>query len=408
MKEMLKILFDLSFYYTLSGFYLYLFTQTHPSPWGVSLLILSACAFLALKRGSGKLDHPPLFTAVSIACCALPAVVFAFNLTFPQVLQLLPAWAFVCFTLLDGRIYTTRSDFKKHFKFTAKLFAVVIPGFFVLDIVESTVSGVVSGVIPYLIVYFLAGICLMRILREEGKLTARRNIIVLQIFLVVCIAFTVLQGPQYITLAMRFLYWEVLTRLIVGVALVIGVVFNGLLWVLAQLLSIDLHDEEEQINFVFGEAEAVLSEMPAWFTIVVAVFITAVAVFLVFLAFKIIRKLLGRKNKAVRANLYTEELERLEKSGRRKWGGIIRPKDPREAVRWYYRKYLKEGISRGAEPKRSDTSLRILDKYSPYFPDRDPGKLRDLYILSRYRFRTETAKHDADAAASAWRDLKAK
>jgi hypothetical protein len=97
----------------------------------------------------------------------------------------------------------------------------------------------------------------------------------------------------------------------------------------------------------------------------------------------------------------------LQKSGRDvKKGGIFRPRDPRLAVRWYYRKYLKEGVIRGALPSRADTSRRILHKYSPFFPAEGAEKLRELYIVSRYNYGKEISKTDADNAAKAWREIK--
>ncbi|MCL2663537.1 MAG: hypothetical protein FWE83_09460 [Oscillospiraceae bacterium] len=404
MKEVLKILFDLSFYYALSGYFLYLFTGNHPSAWGVPLLTISACAFILLTRtaeaqeGSffaSRTRHSKAVIICSIICCALPGALFAFGISFRQIMQFLPAWVYLIFTLLSGRIHTTREDFKKHFSFTGRIFMLMIPVFAFVR-----VEGALAGAIPYAILYLMTGVCLMRVLRDDGRLTVRRNIAVLLSLLLVSVAFAILQAPQLILSAIGFIYEHIIARLLVGMA-------TALFWLLGISLLEGTLEPEELPNQMPGEFIAegtTLPEMAGWL-VAIPIIITICIVVLVI--FRIFRRLLGNNWIENRVSVYTEKHERLQKQGRsRKRSGIFRPRDPRLAVRWYYRKYLKEGIIRGAQPSRTDTSMSILHKYNPFFPAEDAEKLRELYIVSRYNYGKKISKADVSNAAKTWREMK--
>jgi hypothetical protein len=420
MKELLKILFDLSFYYALSGYFFFLFTENHPSVWGLPLLMLSACLFIRFTRSSkppepgggftpgdgfsqgdgsiaSRIRHSKIVLICAIISCALPGALFAFGISFWQTIQFLPAWAFLVFTLLSGRIYTTLEDFKRHFSFTGKLFLLVlIPWFFIF----SMVGGALAAAIPYAILYLITGVCLMRVLRDDGKLAVRRNIVVLLALLLVSIVFAMLQAPQLILSAAWFIYQHVIARLITVMSVVLFFLMFG-------IGPGEIAYEEEipiQLPNELIDSGNEMLEFTGW---LVAVPIFIVLGCVVLAIFRIFRRLLGNKRFEKRVRVYTEEHERLQKPERgSKIGGILRPRDPRLAVRWYYRKYLKEGIIRGAHPSRADTSQRILKKFSPYFPAAGAERLRELYIVSRYNYVKEISKADSDNAAKAWREMK--
>ena len=392
MKEVLKILFDLSFYYALSGYFFYLFTGNNPSAWGMLLLTISACAFIRLR-------HIKAVLICSIASCAIPGALFAFGISFWQIIQFLPAWAFLVFTLLSGRIHTTREDFQKHFSFTGRLFLLTILGVFAFARIEGVLAGAIAVAIPYAILYLMVGVCLMRILRDDGKLTVMRNIIVLLVLLLVSIAFAMLQAPQLVLNTIGFIYQHIISRLLVGIATAIGYAISLLNF---RQLEYNQDESTHVPEWALGP-DGSIDGSPEWLAVVAIIFIlpAAIAIFLIF------RRLLGNKKTEKRVRVYTEEHERLQKPER---GGIrvgiLRPRDPRLAVRWYYRKYLKEGIVRGAKPSHADTSKRILQKYNPFFPSEGAEKLRELYIVSRYNYNKEIPKSDPDNAAKAWRELR--
>lgn len=409
MVEVCKILFDLCFYYTLSGFYLYIFSGAYPSNWGIPVMLLSAIAFSALKKRIPGFERPgdsKTALLVTAVCCALPVLLLLLDLTLGQIIQFLPAWAYYAYTIWNGRIYTDRGEFEGHFGFTGKLLGLAAFGF----VAFSRIGGAISGAIPYLLVYLLTGICLMRVLREEGKLARGRNIVVVLILLLGSIVLTVAQTPQIILSAAGFIYNNIIARILIGVAVAIGAIMYGFILAvtrLVALLSVGGRGSEayDSLNETAQELfeDVTMRETPVWLETAAMLLLALAVAFVIFL---ILRRLLGNKAEKTKVRYYSEEQERLQKHERRKMGGVIRPADPRQVVRWYYRKYLKEGVSRGLESAPSDTSLSISKKCSPFFPEDDTAGLRDLYIKARYRYSAEIPKTDANTASEIWRRLK--
>ena len=412
MIEVCKILFDLCFYYTLSGFYLYTITRNYPSAWGIPILMVSAVAGVLLRNRRPVSDTAgtrggEAILPITVVCCALPAVLLVFRPSMWQIIQFLPAWAYLAFTIWDKRIYTNRLGFAKHFGFTGKLLCLMVFGFFVFN----RIGGAVTGAIPYFILYLLSGICIMRIIREEGKLTAGRNISAMIVLLLGSIALSFLQMPQLVLSVAGFIYQNIIARLIMGAAIVVGAVFFGIVWVLGKIFNLGGAGDNAagEINLewgvqeVLGEgAELALRGLPAWLEVIFTVLLFLAVAFMIFL---IMRRLLGGKRQDDKTRFYTEEREKLQTRGRSGKGSFLRPKDPRQAIRWYYRKYLKEGLPGGEQLDPTDTSLRILEKSRARFPGADAGKLRGIYLAARYRYRQEPTKEDAELASQIWRRL---
>ena len=428
MIKIIKILFDLSFYYALSGYYLYIFTDVYPSGWGVPILVLSGGVYIALKYfrfrssgaaggdggggggsggdGFGDDGDDRAFLPVAVICSALPAFFLLTRPSLLQIFQYLPAWAFLCVTLVDNRVYVDRRDFTDHFAFTGKMFLIMALGLVAIK----KVAGAVTGAVPYFIIYLLAGVCLMRILREEGERSRHRNIFALLVLLMGSVMLAVLEAPTLLFGAIGFLYRNVIVWIFVGAGFLFGAILYGLYLAVAWLFptceppensfELDLAGSYEE---VFGEeAPAVLKGLPPWLGTAAIVLFVLVVLFIIFL---ILRRLLGAKREGKTEKFFKEEREGLKRRDSRRSSGLFRPSDPRLAVRWYYRKYLKEGVSRGAELEVSDTSLSVMGKYGPFFPDGDAGSLRNQYVRARYRYGGAVSKGDADEAGEAWRRL---
>lgn len=399
------------FYYTLSGYFLYLFTGQPPSNWGIPVIILSAAVNIVMlkllpgTRNSDKGAKP--VSLRTILCCALPCCIFLFSPSLPQIIQYIPAWAFFAFAVWTDRLYTDRGAFEEHFSFSGKILLLMLLGIFV----PRMLIGALTTVIPYLIIYLLTGVCVMRILREDGRLTASRNIVSLLILLSGGIVLAFIQTPYLLWTALGFFYRHIITRIFMVAIYVVGALVYGFIWVFIKLFSLFSNNAEAIPPDISGIAEGILGEdadivirgTPQWLKTAGIILLILAAAFVVFL---ILRKLLGYKPSAGKEKLYTEEKEPFHKHERKRKGGIFRPGEPGLAVRWYYRKYLKEGVSRGLKPAPEDTSLRILRKYAPVFPESEAEKLRALYIIARYRRRNGLSEADAETAADIWRALK--
>ncbi|MCL1834949.1 MAG: hypothetical protein FWG48_02205 [Oscillospiraceae bacterium] len=412
MTQLLKTLFDLCFYYTLSSYYFYIITLTYPMNYGVPLLMASAALFTLTKRflpaaaarsGGGKKRINPF----AVICCAIPGLFFAFSPSLTQMIQFAPAWAYLGFSLLTDRVYTDRRVFEDHFAFSAKVLLLMFFGIVALG----RIVGAAAGAAPYLALYLLSGVCLMRILREEGKVSEGRNVFAVLVFLGGSAALALLRTPGMLVNALGFIYRNIIANILMGVVYVVGVIAYAVVFAIKWLIALFSSEKEFVPPNFTGMEDAPLSDeydfvemgFPAWLRITCLVIVGLALALVVFL---ILRKMLGRKRAADEDEPYTEEVESIKRQDRAKRGGLFRPKEPRQAVRWYYRKYLKEGMSRGARLSVTDTSLRVLRRYGGLFAEPDSKALREVYIAARYRRKAPVTEADAEAASELWRRLK--
>ena len=416
MTEIYKLLFDISFYYTLSGYFCYMFTQEQPVMWGIPLIIVSFVINVFFKKTgifnerSGNREGKSLSPIiVAIFCCALPAFILLFDLRLWQFLQFLPAWAYSCFAIISGRLTVNYSEFDEHFAFTGKLHALLFFGI----IGFSRIPGALTTAIPYLTVYLFTGVFLMRILREDGKLSTARNVTVLLIMLFGAAALAWLDAPHLLLSLVGFIYRNVIIWVISGLVIIAGAIGFGIYMLIAGLISL-FGVEAAPVELDIGaitqeilgdEVEFVPSDGLSWLR---PVMIAIAAIFVVLILFLIFKKLLGNKAHEKSDGSYKEEKERLTALKRSKIDSIRKPKDPRLAIRWYYKKYLKEGLARGAILTRFDTSKKVMENYRFFFDEPTSEQLRDMYIISRYSDEKAITKQDADTVNELWRKLSRK
>ena len=418
MKSICKLLVDLSFYYTLSGYFLIAFTHNHPYPWGILLLMAAAVLYIVIRNR--KLSAPAfgddvpsdgsdVAKPVKIALCALPAAIFLTNVSVWQIVQFVPGWVFIVLTILQDRIHTTRFDFMWHFRFTSKFFWTMLIGIVALP----RLGEAIVGTVPYLLVYLLISVCLTRMLREQGKLRAGRNFAVIAVLLIAGIVLVFFQVPTLILDALGFVYHNVIVWAIFGVTYALGWLLYGVFNLIARVVNLDFSYYSEPPQLV--EIPLDVFEEYLYFDVVttpdwvntVVVILLALIVAVIFVV--VLRKMLGNNIHKPEA-VYTEEQEMLQKRERGSGGKLLRPREPRRAVRWYYRKYLQLGILKGERSgfvlQKSDTSLDVFEKSSGMFSEDEERELRELYTKARYGQRAEIDKGDSELALRLWRTIK--
>lgn len=412
MTELLKILFDMCFYYTFIGYCFCMFTLEAPSSWGIPVIMAAAAVNLLLKKlapGSAAAESSGVrqVNFRKILCCALPAVFFLFGSSFWQKINYLPAWIFFAVTIWTDRVHLDREEFRQRFSFSARIYIAMALGIFWI----SRMKIALLGAIPYFILYLLTGICIMRILREKGKLKESRNVFVVLVMLAGSLMLAVLQTPQVVMSIVGFIYRNIITNVFIAFLYVAGAVMYAFMWLFVQLIAlISTKGTEFQAELgaaaeeVFGdELNARLVTSPEWLKYIGLTILALAAAFILFL---ILRKMIGARRREEAALPYSEERDTLRKRGRSVRSGIFRPREARLVVRWYYRKYLKEAVSRGIRIVPGDTSQAVLKKTDVYFSKSEIEKIRELYILSRYRYNAEIHDIDAFAATELWKKLK--
>ena len=105
-------------------------------------------------------------------------------------------------------------------------------------------------------------------------------------------------------------------------------------------------------------------------------------VILVYIIYKLIIKV---GNKSYKGLEYTEEREyiREEKGKKKRFNRDKYPKELKEQIRYYYRRYLNKLHKQNIEIKRSNTSQEINSKAEMIY-DKEIEKIRSIYIDSRY------------------------
>ena len=418
MIEVCKLLFDFFFYYTISGFYFYIFTRTYPVILGIVILAVSIIVHVLVKnlfgKGGGTVWPDRINVLNRMVCCALPVTMLFFRPTVWQLVQYIPAWGFLGFSIWTGTLHTGRSEFGHHFGFTGKLLLLMLPGFISFSGGGMAFnSAAFDGAAMYLVVYLMLGVSLMRMLREAGKLHRGRTLAMLLALFGVSMALFSLQALNVLASAMGFLYKNIIVNIILAVVFALGTVLYGVVWVFRKIFSLfggapEPFEAETEMGGsfeqIFGKQEFIDKGIPAWLIFLGYAILALALCAVVFLIF---RRLLGRKTAVEKKSLYTEARESIRAEERRREGGVLRPKDPRLAVRWYYRKFLKEGQRRGAARTASDTSLAVAEKCAPLFLPADSAEqLRGVYIGARYSETEAVPPEAADEAAALWRSMK--
>lgn len=411
MISVLRILFDLSFYYMFTGFYLSIFlpgwTEMVSSGLGLLLLLASVLLYVIMSRARKLPDESNARTVRKVSplvifCSAIPAIVFLFEFSVSQIIQFLPAWFFVCYSLFAGSLGTNVVEFNARFRFSQKLLLLCIPGLmFVTRLYEST-----QVALPYLMLYLLSAVCLKRILRKEGSLRHSRNTLPVVFVVAASALIAGLQIRQVVVGGLRFVFAAVF-QFVASVFIFLFGWLGDLVVRLFGFFAVLLRNEQ-MVSGQGGEGLTAVAEYETaiWIQIVFAVFIlTIVFIGLWFLIRSLIVFFWGKRLKRSADVAYVEQSEWLDEGARLERAKILKPREHRQVVRWYYRKYLSSGSSSGVEFEDSDTSLIVMQKFDKIFPNVQQHSFRDLYLRVRYRDGV-VEKEDAEAAAGLWRQMK--
>ena len=196
MAGVLKILFDLSLYYTLTGFYLRCVSGQAPS--AICFLALVLCAALdAFLRARGVKSRflrflPLLLPFLSLL--ARPGLI--------PFLHCVPAWAYAAFSILTQRLDMRYDGFRSHFGYGLKCLLLLVLG----PLFPGMLRDAALGTIPYLVLMLVSGVCLLRLLRE-GRGGGVRQALYMAVFVLFCAGLTVGRAPQLLMKGVG-LFWS--------------------------------------------------------------------------------------------------------------------------------------------------------------------------------------------------------
>ena len=400
MAEVCKLLFDLSLYYTLTGFYLRCISGEGPS--AVCFLALALCAVLdAVLRARG-VKHRLL----RVIPLLLPLAALAAKPGLIPFLHCLPAWAYLAFSILTERTETTYDEFRAHFGFGLKALLLLVFG----PLFPGALSDAALGTIPYLIWMLVSGVCMLRVLREgRGGV---RQALYMGAFVLLCAGLTVGHAPQMLLKAVGYVYRGVVAPLVFLIAVVLAAALY-IFYLLAKWLVARAQGDAPELNISLASTADMLGLSDQyqaytadlrWLKTLLIVLLCALAAFLLFLLF---RRLLGDRARPSVCGASKEKRTVLPgTNASQRAPGKLRPRDPRLAVRWYYARFLEECARRGLRIERGMTVAELCAASAPLFPGADVQALAEVYLPARYQLSGTVSKEDVRRAAAAWKALK--
>ncbi len=404
MTEYYKLLFDLSLFYTISGYYLMLTTEQAPSVF-LFLALVAASGLDSLFRAR-RLYHPGKY-GLRLLPLFLPLLALFSRPSLGQILQSLPAWLYLGWTTLSGRIDLDYSEARSHFSFGLRLLLLMIFG----PLFHGRLGVTIIRTIPYLVIMLASGVCLLRMLREQRPDGLRQGLY-LAAFVLICVLLTVGKAPQLLVKGFGYVYRGVIAPLIFALAIVFGVLMYGfyilLAWIVKRAqgqeeeLQIDLESAADMLGL--QEEYTTYTTNLRWLVVLLAVLGVLLLLFILFLIF---RRLLGERQRSDENGPWRESsITQTSDLPVKRSSGILRPRDPRLAVRYYYARFVAECRKRGISVPRGMTVTELAVHCAAAFPDADPKTLAALYLPSRYSTRTDISQEDAALAAESWRLLK--
>lgn len=399
MTALYKLLFDLAVYYAVSGYYLRVFWDRQPSFLGFFLLVLSVGAALLLE----KRLIPPLRAAI-------PMLALLCLFTRPGIaalLQLLPAVAYLSFSLYTGATKLRFEEFRDHFFFGLRLLLVVLPPL----LFSRRAVPALMEMIPYLVFLLAAGVCLMRMLREKTA-SGGKQALFIGAFLLGCALFTAGRAPQLLWSALTFFYQKifapVILMAIIAVGMFVYLFFKGFFWLVSLLrkeeaepVQLDLRSAAETMGLE-DTYDYVVKDFPLMRIIGYVLLAVGILLALIWL----FRRLLGERKGETAEEAASERSGAAPPMEKKRKPGLTRPRDPRLAVRYYYARFLRECRRRKVVLSPGMTSRELAAACAYAFPGADPAILQRLYLPARYSSHTPVTGADANAARDAWRELK--
>lgn len=401
MATFYKLLFDLSLYYTLTGFYLRCVSGKAPS--AACFLALTACAAVAVFLLRVRNAQSRLLRALPLP---LPLAALLTHPGLIPFLHCLPAWAYLAFSIMTDRTEISYNAFRHHFGFGLKCLLLLVFG----PLFPTQLSQAALGTIPYLVLMLVSGVCMLRVLREKHGNGIRQGLY-MTVFVLLCAGLTLGHAPQMLAKGMGYVYRGIVAPAVFLLAVALAAALY-IFYLLAKWLVAKAQGENPPLELSLqsmADAMGLESQYKAYTTDLrwlKTLLIVLFAAFLAFLLFLLFRRLLGERSAAAPRALAPEKRSVLSGGQVKRAPGRLRPRDPRLAVRWYYARFLEECGRRGMHMTRGMTVAEVSTLAAPLFPGADVDALAKLYVPARYHLSRRVTKEEARLASEAWNILR--
>ena len=274
-------------------------------------------------------------------------------------------------------------------------------------------GGLVARVaLPMAVVYLSCGVLLLRMLRHEPAVLSQPRFIALNSLMLALVlaAAAAFSSPVFLGAVGAGFGW-LYRNLVMPPLMLLGYVAAGFMWVCMQAIQwlsrgkiengeseipqIDMQNEP-----LFGENEVV--ETPEFLQ---ALFTTLFIVICAVAAWWFFRRLLGRRAREESGPAVAETRGLADASPRGERPPRLRPRDPRGAVRWDYRRFLILCRRVGIVMPRAATTETAAELGRQDLPGQPIEELSEVYRVARYS-EHEITREMADKTHSAVREIR--
>lgn len=265
--------------------------------------------------------------------------------------------------------------------------------------------------LPLAVLYLACGVLLLRMLRHEPAVLSQPRFVLLNsaVLALVLGAAALLSSPAALSALKSGMGW-VYQHIVVPPLMLLGYLAAGLMWVLMRLLSqfdrsgSEMPPQDGEMDLqdtpLFDDIELV--QTPDFLKALATTLFIALCIFI---AWRVLRKMLGRRAGPRTGPAVIETRGAAGQSLRPEHTPRFRPRDPRAAVRWHYGRFLLLCRRLGIALTHDATSETLAGWSKQVLPARPVDRLRELYLTARYS-EQEITRQMADEAHEAVREMK--
>lgn len=283
---------------------------------------------------------------------------------------------------------------------------------FLLALMTASVKLFNNNSAQYILIYFISSVILLRTLRllkysknNKGaeKINKKYSATMISLTAILSIEFVrdgIIKGINFILNIIIDLILKIFHSFFMAVAYVMVHIMD--------ILAKHFHPDQGNEGNLFGKiAKKAPNKNPEKVKSIFQVlaendyFITVLKIAILLLLTYLVIKFLKTYAVSRKENSgYTEESEFIKKEKDKSDGyfkklkNLLKPKNPVEYIRYYYRKFMISSTNKGIKIENDDTTRDINKKASVKYKSSSLNSLRDVYLRARYR-EDECSKEDA-------------
>ncbi|SCG82794.1 hypothetical protein DW1_1221 [Proteiniborus sp. DW1] len=296
---------------------------------------------------------------------------------------------FIVATAVLVFLYIRSSLFKgNHYTYVDKIkksYLLLVPLIYI-NFISNNFKLSIAHAVPFIIIYILSSIILARTIRHLDSNMGLKNIRQNNIkhLLIMAIVFVIatfdklresimIFAEKLITLIYSPLYW---------IGKIIKMPFEKI------KMEKEIPEKTERIveEFDMEQLEALekYAEEKIWdFTILKRILGLMLIVVIIYIVYKLIIKAGNRRDEGIEYVEEREYIKRAKEKKKRRFKRDKYPKELKEQIRYYYRRFLNKLKQNDIEILKTDSSLEINEKAEEVFQE-GINRIREIYIDSRY------------------------